>query len=264
MPERVVYNGTTLWTAGASPNVAFNREVDLTGRTHVIEELGDTSTNIYRGSKRNTRSYEITCDLIAGGAFTLAQLIAWWEETHSADGGLRVLLRETGTGVFYLDCVPEAPKWGSDNGPVWIEVVQTYTAPTPLWYGAETSANGNFNGGAPVTIVCNNAGNVASCVRLEIENEVDTPKVSLGTTWEIEFDLAMAGGDLLEVACKTPASAWYTPVGGAATRAYGYRTEATSFRKAKLQPGNNNVVISATAGNGLCTVYWKPLYEALT
>jgi len=263
VPERIVYNGTPLWTAGASPNVAFKREVDLTGRTHVIEELGDTSTNIYRGSKRNTRSYEITCDLIAGGAFTLAQLIAWWEETHSADGGLRVLLRETGTGVFYLDCVPEAPKWGSDNGPVLIEVVQTYTAPMPLWYGAETSANGNFNGGAPVTIVCANAGDVPSWVRLVLEDAVEDPLIE-GADWEIEFALTMGAGDELAVNCQTPASAWYTPAGGAATRAYGYRTEATSFRKAKLQPGNNNVVISATAGNGLCTVYWKPLYEALT
>ena len=247
MPESLTFDGVTLWTE-ASINVVFKSEQDIDGRVYVIEELGDTGANLYRGSKRANRAYTIKVDLVAGGGFTLDELKAWWRATHSADGGLRTLARVTASGTTcYLDCVPETPQFAESNNPTYCEVQQEYTAPTPLWYTAEVSASADFDGVTPVSLACNNVGDVPAWPRLLIENEVDTPKVSYSTEWEIEFDLDMVGGDALAVNCKTPASAWYTPSGGAAARAYGYRTAATSFRKARLAVGNHNLTLVADA-----------------
>jgi len=263
VPESLKFDGTTLWTE-ASTNVVFKTEQDLDGRVHVIEELGDTGTNIYRGSKRSNRSYVVKFDLVAGGGYTLDELKAWWRETHSADGGLRTLARVTASGATnYLACVPEAPKFAEGNNPIECEVIQEYTAPTPLWYTAEVNASTNFNGVTPVSLACNNVGDVPTWARIVIDGAVEDPKVAYGTEWEIEFALTLGAGDELAIVCKTPASAWYTPSGNPAERAYGYRTAATSFRKAKIPTGNNNLTLTATSGTGLCTVYWYPMYESL-
>jgi len=225
MAQHLKFDTATLWTDGASPNVAFVTERDLNGRTHVIEELGDTSSNIYRGTKRDNRAYVVGAALLvpAGSAFTLKELKSWWELSHTPDGGLRVVERETALGTYYLDVVPSTPQWGDEQGSAMIEVTQEYVAPTPLWRGAETSAHAHFNGVAAVALNCTNAGNADTWPRFIINGPVTDPKIT-ATDWELEFDLTMAAGDELAVICKTPASAWYTPSGGAATRAHGYRT----------------------------------------
>lgn len=264
MPEHLTYGGVALWTE-ASSSVGIRGEKDLNGRTHVIETLGDISTNLFRSSKRDNRSYTVIADLLVPGASSgnaLRALKQTWEEAHSSLGGLRVLERETATGVFYLDAVAQAPQWGEDHGPAWAEVTQEYLAPTPLWYGAETHADANFNGVTPVTLTCVNAGDVDAWIRIVVDGAVEDPKIA-ATDWEIEFELDVEAGDELAISTKTPATAWFTPSGGAAAIAYGYRTVATSFRKARLPSGSTDLTLSATAGAGLCTVYWRPYYEAL-
>jgi len=251
MPDHIKYGSTTLWTAGASPNVVFVAERDINGRTHTFQELGDLSTDIFRGSKRKNKIYTIVMSLIvpAGSVYTLRELKAWWTDAHGGLGGEQVLECETSGGVHYLLAVANAPQWGEEHGPAWVEVVQEYEAATPLWYSAEQSASTYFNGTTPVSLACNNVGKTPAWVRLLIENEVDTPKVSYSTEWELEFNLAMSGGDELTANCLTPASVWYTPYGGAAAKAYGYLSFASLPRKAKLAVGNHNLTLEAGADN---------------
>lgn len=250
MPEHLKYGGTTLWTE-ASTSVAIRGEKDLNGRTHVIEALGDISTNLFRSSKRDNRSYTVVADLLVQGAVSgnaLRVLKQAWEEAHPSLGGLRVVERETATGVYYLDAIAQTPQWGEEHGPAWAEVTQEYLAPTPLWYGPETHASANFNGATPVTLTCVNAGNVDAWIRIVVNGAVEAPKIA-ATDWEIEFALiALAQGDELAISTKTPATAWYTPAGGAAAIAYGYRTDATSFRLARLPSGSTDLTLTASAG----------------
>jgi len=264
MVQRLEYGGVALWQEGSATHL-FLSERDVNGRVHVIEELGDLDTDLYRGSKRSQRTYGVKFDLIAGGGFTLAELRAAWEVAHSKEGGLRTIERETGSGaVLYLDAVPEAPQWGDDQGPVVLSVAQEYTAPTPLWYAAEATASDNFDGANPVALACNNLGDAPTWIRLLIDGPVEDPKIAYGTEWELEFNIELLVGDTLAIICKTPASAWYTPIAtGIPARAYGWKTDATMFRLAKLPTGNHDLTLTATAGAGLCTVYWSPLYEAL-
>jgi len=264
VPESLTFGGELLWQE-SSANVALKIEEDLDGRVHAIEELGDVDTNLYRGTKRENRGYTAILDLIAGGAYTLDELKAWWRLTHSAHGGLRTVQRVTASGATcYLDAVPERPNFAKSNNPVETEVTQAYTAPTPLWYTAEVNASENFDGANPVLLACNNLGDVPAWIRLEIDGAVEDPKIAYGTEWELEFNLELLAGDTLAIICKTSASVWYTPIAtGIPERAYGRKTDATMFRLAKIPTGNNNLTLTATAGAGLCTVYWSPLYEAL-
>ena len=264
MPEHLTYGGVALWTE-ASTSVAIKAEKDLNGRTHVIEALGDISTNLFRSSKRDNRSYTVVADLLVQGAVSgnaLRVLKQTWENAHPSLGGLQVLERETATGVYYLDAVAQAPQWGEYQGPAVAEVTQEYLAPTPLWYGAEVHADANFNGVTPVTLTCVNAGDVDAWIRIVIDGAVENPLIE-ATDWEIGFELDIEAGDELAISTKTPATAWFTPSGGAAAIAYGYRTLATSFRLARLPKGSTDLTLSADAGAGLCTVYWRPYYEAL-
>jgi hypothetical protein len=261
----LIYDGVTIWTQGASPNEALGPENEANARTHIIEELGDVTTNLYRGTKRDNRGYVVTMDLLvpSGSAYTLEELKLWWEYVHSPDGGLRIVERETASGVYYLAAVPSTPQWGEYNGPAYRQVTQEYLAPTPLWYGEEASASAQFDGATPVSLACNNVGDIPTWARITIAGPVENPKIAYGSEWEIEFEISLAYGDELAIVCKTPASVWYTPFGSTAERVYGYRTFASSFRKAKLAKGSSSLTLTATFGNGLCTVSWDPLYEAL-
>lgn len=265
MAEHVTFDSFLLWQAGdMTPNFRLQPEKDVNGRVHTIEELGDRSTNIYRDTKAQNRVYTLPMRIVAGWGYTLTDLIAAWEAWHSIEGGERVLEVETETGnTLYLDCVPETPQWG-ERGYNWAEVTQNYTAARPFWYGAEESASQNFDGATPALLAFDNAGDVACWIRLAIVGPVDTPKVVYGDSWEIEFNLDLAADDELAVVCRTPASAWYTPIAtGTPVRAYGYRTNETSFRRAKLPSGAGSLILTAASGAGLCTAYWSPLYEAL-
>ena len=268
MTEHIKWNGTTLWQADLStPNQRLRAEQDLNGRVHVIEELGDRSSNLYRDTKAANREYSIVVGLVAALGYTVQDLKAEWEAWHSKSLGLCVLERETASGAIqYLDAVAETPEWGSES---WntIEVTQKYTAPTPFWYQADDHVAGAFDGATPVTVPFTNGGDAPAWVELLIEGAVVDLKIEYGgedgEAWEIEFAMTLAAGDELAVVAKTPASVWYTPSGSAAERAYGYRTAATSFRKAKLPPGTHSLVLSATSGTAAITVTWQPVYEAL-
>jgi hypothetical protein len=263
MTEQLIWNGNTLWTAPGS-NYVLIAEQDVDGRTHTIERFGDRYIQQYRDTQAEAKTYTAVMQLVAGGGYTLTDLIAQWKAWHAINLGIKTLERVTENGVSnYLDCVAQAPELG-DEGINTIEVTQAYTAPTPFWRGAEVNVAANFDGTTPVSLAFDNTGALPAWVRLVIAGPVSDPRVALGTTWEIEFsDLDLASGDVLAINCQTPASAWYTPSGGSATRAYGYRTAATSFRLAKLPVGEGALTLSAASGTGLCTVYWSPLYEAL-
>jgi len=268
MSEYLMWNGHLIWDAdgsyGATPHRRLYAETDLNGRQNVIEELGDPMQNMYRGSKAQNRTYTIVVRMRAGGLYTITDLKAEWELWHRKGLGECAIERESENGVvLQLLAVAETPQW-SDEGPTWATVTQTYTAAFPFWFSeSESSASANFDGATPVSLACNNQGDVAAWVRLVIDGAVDTPKVAYSTEWELEFNLALSAGDELAITCQTPAAVWYTPNGGSAAAAYGYRTAATMFRKAKLPAGNNNLTLTATSGTGLCTAYWYNLYESL-
>jgi len=263
--EHLTFDGYLLWqTNDVTPNFRLRSEKDVNGRVNIIEELGDRTSNLYRATKAENGIYTVTMGLVAGWGYTLTELKAAWEAWHSQVGGERVVERETDSGITqYLDAVPETPQWG-EEGHDWAEVTQAYTAARPFWYGAEQSVSGNFNGATPVSLAFDNVGDVPCWIRIAIEDAVEDPKVAYSDEWEIEFDLELVAGDELAVNCRTPATAWYTPAAtGVAGRAYGYRTNETSFRLAKLPVGSGNLTLTATSGTGACTVYWTPLYEAL-
>jgi NADH:ubiquinone oxidoreductase subunit 5 (subunit L)/multisubunit Na+/H+ antiporter MnhA subunit len=104
MPEHLKYGSTTLWTE-ASASVAIRGEKDLNGRTHVIEALGDISTNLFRSSKRDNRSYTVVADLLVQGAVSgnaLRVLKQTWENAHPSLGGLQDwLAHDMQTERFY-------------------------------------------------------------------------------------------------------------------------------------------------------------------
>lgn len=263
--ETLTWNGTALWDEdGSTPRVIALEEQDLGGVLHTFEQTGDPYAEQYRGSRRQRGSYVFTAVLKVDGTYTNVQALkAWWKGLHNGELGLKVLARGTVAGAtLYLDCVAEEPEW-SDEKHSSIRVTQKYTPPTPYWRSAEQSAAGNFNGTTPVNISCNNAGAIPSWIRAAIAGAVTDPKLA-GSGWVIEFDLTLSAGDALALSCKTPASAWYTPSGGSAARAWGYRTEASSARNAKLPTGGaSNVVLTAAAGAGAITIYWYNWYEAL-
>lgn len=264
MAEHITWNGNLLWSAdGSTPNFRCRALVDLNKRVHQWEEIGDALlSSILRGTKSERRPVKLVFGLIAGGGYTITDLKAAWEAWHSQALGEDVLEVETENGnTLYLDAVAETPEWGNE-GPNWAEVTQEYTAANPFWRGAVASAAANFNGGTPVNLVCDNDGDLDAWISFVAEGAVEDPKLELAGEWEIEFALDVAVGEELQVDCKTPATAWYV-MPTESERAYGYRTFASSFRKAKLAPGNNTVVLTATAGAGLCTISWYPLYEAL-
>ena len=260
------FNGIVLWNdEGDTPNVGFVSETDLNGRTNVIEPLGDTTTNIYRGTKADNKTYSIVMRLGESNRMSLEELLTWWKTTHATFGGLRTLTRKTDLGyVFTMEVVPASCQISFDGGGL-ATVTQEYEAATPWWkHATEQSVTTAFNAGAPVAVPCTNAGNIETWIRFDINGLVTDPEVSYGADWSVEFLLDLTHiGDLLAVNCRTPASAWYTPNAGAITRAYGYRSETTSFRKAKLPTGTNNLTLLATAGNGAITIYWFNYYEAL-
>jgi len=259
------YNGITLWADDEStPNYVLAAETDLNGREHVIEPLGARTMNIYRDTKATNRAYTVVMRLRATAGVTLTELKADWDYWHRVFGGERVVERETETGaVLQMDAVAETPAWGED-GPTGAEVTQVYTAANPWWREAgEQNASANYDGSNAVNLAFDNEGDIPTWVRLLIEGAVQDPKMVYSTEWEIEFGLTIEAGEELEVICKTPAKAWLSPAYGARTRAYGYRTFATSFRLARLPVGAHNLILTATAGTGLCTAYWYHLYESL-
>jgi len=262
------FDGHTLWDATEQwPNYVLSAEKDINGRTHIIEPLGDRMMNIYRATKAENRVYTAVVKIAVRPGYmplTLTELKAQWEAWHSVVGGLRVLERATETGqVLRLDAVPETPQWG-DEGPTWAQVTQTYTAANPWWREtAQDAEAGNFNGTTPVTLTCNNLGDLPTWVELHIEGPVTTPKIELVNEWWIEFDLDLEVGEELVIVCQTPAEAWFIPTSGPDVKVPGYRIPGSSFRKAKLEPGANDLILSAAAGNGPCTAFWYVLYEAL-
>jgi len=268
MSEYVMWNNHLIWDAdgsyAATPNRVLSAETDINGRKHVIEDLGDRMQNLYRGTKAENRAYTIVVKMKAGGLYTITDLIAEWEAWHSKGLGQCLVERMTENGVLVqLLAVAETPQW-SDQGPTWATVTQTYTAAFPFWYPAsEQSATANFDGATPVSLPFNNLGSVPTWARLLIEGPVETPKIAYGTEWEQEYNLTVEAGGTLAITCKTPASAWYYPPVGADVKAYNYRTNESSYRKAKLPAGSGNLTLTAASGTGPCTIYWTDLYEAL-
>jgi len=263
--DYLTFDSNTLYNAdGTTPNYVFRAEQDVNGRVHMIEELGDLSLNLYRATTKKNRVYTVHFTLVADDTYSVAYLKNQWETWHTDVGGERTVERQTQSGAIrQLVAVPEDPEWGEEHAN-YIEVTQRYTAANPYWRAASESSNSaNYDGATPVSLACNNQGDVAAWVRLVIDGAVDTPKVAYSTEWELEFNLALSAGDELAITCQTPAAVWYTPNGGSAAAAYGYRTAATMFRKAKLPTGNNNLTLTATSGTGLCTAYWYNLYESL-
>ena len=259
----IKFNSVTIWSdEGDTPNVGLLAEKDINGRVHAIEPLGDRWQNLYRDSMTENKQYTIVVILAPSYHMTLEELMTTWKGNHAAMGGQLVLERRTELGgVFQLDCVAATPQFGDiSNGRV--EVTQTYTAANPWWRAAtETDSAGTFGGGI---IACDNIGDVETWLRIEMHGLATTPKIELPGEWEIEIYLDLTHiDDLLLMDTKTPATAWYTPNGGATTRAYGYRSAASSFRKAKIPPGASNLSPTSFAGGGLLTVYWYPRYEAL-
>jgi len=259
------YNAITLWNDdGSTPNYVLAAETDLNGREHIIEPLGARTMNLYRGTIATNRAYTVVVKLRVTPGTTLTELKADWDYWHGAFQGECVVERETETGtVLQLDAVAETPQWG-EEGPTWAEVPQVYTAANPWWrQETEQNASANYDDANPVNLACQNDGDMPTWVRLLIEGPVEDPKVVCTDEWELEFLLTVDVGETLEIICKTPAKAWLYPVYGARTRAYGYRTIESSFRSARLPVGNTNLILTATAGTGLCTAYWYHLYESL-
>ena len=262
----IEFDGVVIWSEeGTFANAILMEEIDLNGRTIYVEELGDRKSNIYRDTKSDTRRYTITLRLYSSHRFSTGQLTKWWEELHSSDGGEREIRRKMDSGrELVLMAVPETPQW-SDVGSQHATVTQSYVAATPFWRDAtESSASTNFAGVGPVLLSCTNTGSISSWLRFRYAGATEDPKIAYLTEWEIEFDLNLAAGDVLDVDCKTPASAWYDATGAPpAVKAYGYRTVATSFRKAKLPPGTHDLSLTAVAGSaGLLTAYWYNWYES--
>ena len=269
MTEYLRFDGHTLWDSSEQfPNYVLAAEKDLNDREHIIEPLGDRMANLYRDTKAKDRVYTAVVKIAARpGSYmglTLTELKAQWTNWHSALGGQRVLERVTETGnVLQLDALPQTPQWG-EEGPTWSEVTQGYIAANPWWReAAQDSEMGNFNGAMPVTLTCANGGDIPTWAELLIEGPVETPKIELADEWWIEFNLNVEAGEQLHIICQTPAQAWFIPASGPDEKVYGYRTAGSSFRKAKLYPGNNDLILSADAGNGACTALWYNLYEAL-
>ena len=265
MTEYLKWNGATLWQDdGSTPNYVLAAEKDLNGRVNTIETLGDRSQNLYRDTVSENRAYTVVIRIPLTAGQTLTGLKAAWDRWHSRALGEKVLERETETGnVLQLDAVAETPQW-DEEGPTHAQVTQVYTAARPFWRStSESNASANYNGAGPVNLACNNTGDLPSWARFVLDGAVEDPKIAYGDEWKIEFGIDLAAGDELALICRTPASAWYTPAAGPAEPVYGYRTFASSFRKAKLATGNHNLVLTATAGAGLATAYWYNLYESL-
>lgn len=265
MTQHLKWNSNTLYDDTSLTNFVLLAETDINGRVHVIEDSGDPELSIYRGTRMPQRVYEARVLCKAGGSYsTVTALIAAWEGWHSKRLGQKVLERKTATSTtLQLDAVAEAPQW-ENEGPLSIEVVQRYLAAVPYWRASSESNNSaSFNGSTPVNLAVNNTGDVPTWLRFVISGAVTTPKIAYSTEWELEFALTMSTGDQLEIVCQTPAEAWYTPNGGSATVAYGYRTAASMFRKAKAPVGNNNLTLTATSGTASCTAYWYNRVEAL-
>jgi len=265
MAEYIKFDGNVLWHGnGSTPEAVFEAEEDINGRVHVIEDLGDRYANLYRDTKAENRAYTATFTLKATPTVSLQVLKAQWEQMHRARGGLRTLERQTDTGrILQLSVVPETPQW-SEEHTSWQQVVQAYTSPDPFWQSAaEQSASAAYDGETPVALTCVNDGDEPCWVRFDLADAIEDPKIELADEWELEFGLTMGAGDALAIVCKTPATAWYTESGEDPTRAYGYRTAATLFRKTKLAVGSNALSLSATSGTGTCVAYWRELFDAL-
>ena len=231
------FNTVTLWQDNM-PYAELVSETDLNGRVNTIEELGDRTLNIYRDTKADNRTYTVVIKFGMTPRLSIQQIMTWWEETHSQYNGECVIERQPESGkVLQLLAVAETPQW-SDVTAFRATVTQIYTAANPLWReSTESSATESFLGTTPTTLAFNNEGSVPSWVRLDYEGPLDDPKVSYATDWEIEFDLNLVADDALAVSARTPATAEVNPAVGANYFAYGYRTNATSFRLAKLPVG---------------------------
>ena len=260
----IKFDSETIWANDGSWEHAYiESEIDLNGRLNAIEEQGDRQMNLYRDSKALNRAYTLVLRLGASRTKSIPELMNWWEDLHTKNGGERTVERVMTSGrVLQLTAVPEAPQW-SAVGTRYATVTQVYTAALPLWKeSAEQSDSAAYTAAVATTCAFNNEGTVPTWVRLNYAGAVTDPWVGYSTDWEIEWDLDIPLNDELDVNTRTPATVWYRPNVGADYTAYGYRTNTTSFRRAKLPVGSGTLDMVAAAGTGVLTVYWYNYFEA--
>lgn len=144
-----------------------------------------------------------------------------------------------------------------------LQVSQPYQAADPWWRSeSEQSASGNFNAATPVNIACANAGDMPTWIRAVIVGPVNKPRLTIGSYY-VEVNLNVGAGEGLEIVCRPPAEINYS-VGSVTTATFGYRTNGSWFNRVMLPASaTTNAVLTATSGNGACTLYWYNLYGAL-
>lgn len=265
------WNGHLLWmNGGVTPTRHLQDETGMGAppRQHAVENLGDPSVHVYRGTVRMPREYGVVVR-VSPDPYTKAGADSErndWETWHETTGGSREFKRLTESGNTYvLDAVANDPQWSRVGGHLY-EVTQTYAAVNPYWRGAtEQSAVATFADAAAVALSVANTGTQEAWLRFVIAGPVTTPKIALSASVWLAFDLDLAVGDVLAIDCKPPISVWYTPSGGNAARAYGYRKAGTDLLNMKAATGTNDLTITSLAGSGsgTCTAYWYPWYETI-
>ena len=260
----IKWNGNLLYQVnGGTPTRDLQGDLG-TGwprREIVIESQGNRYANSYRG----VRSFDkvVTAELVVSTLYEPIKLnleaeVRQWENWHNEFIELATLqvMMEGGT-LLELDAVAHTPIW-RDMGYSAKHVTQSWTSPSKYWRSVtESSEAGAFNDANPVTISCTNAGTVPAWLRIDITGVVDTPKLQVGTH-VIELNLDMThGNDNTAIVCTPPATVIYTPNGGPAEAAYGYRTSVSTFTLFQLPASaTTDVTLTAATGTATVTLYW--------
>jgi len=265
------WNDNLLWmTGGVTPTRYLQDETNLGAppRQHAAENLGDASIHVYRGTVLQPREYGITVRIVpdpntkAGHDSERED----WETWHKTSGGSCEFKRLTeNANTYVLDAVANDPQWSRVGGYVY-DVTQTYRADNPYWRSTtEQSASATFSDDSDVTLTVANSGTEEAWLRFVIAGPVEGPKISLNADVWLAFDMDLANGDELAINCKPPITVWYTPSGGSAVRAYGYRKTGSDFLNMKAPTGSNSLTITSLmdSGSGTCTAYWYYWYETI-
>jgi len=263
------WNDNLLWmTGGVTPTRLLQDEVGMGAppRQHAVENLGDASIHVYRGTVLTPREYGITVQ-IAPDPYTKAGIDSErqdWETWHRTDGGSCEFKRLTeNNNTYILDAVAMGAQWSRVGGHVY-DVTQVYQAVNPYWRNdTEQSQAATFSDAADVSLAVANSGTEEAWLRFAIAGPVNMPKIALNSDVWLHFDMDLAVGDALAIDCKPPITVYYTPSGGSAVRAYCYRKAGSDFLNMKAPTGTNNLTITSASGSGTCTAHWYYWYETI-